>query len=85
MLTISGVQTSWLEDVAESYKNDTKAQELLQQLSVQPKSKNNFQLIQGVLRYKGCIWGGNDCGVRTKLCQDVHAPPLGGHSIFAVT
>ena len=85
VLAISGVQPSWLEEVVESYKDDIKAQELLQQLSVQPKSKNNFQLIQGVLRYKGCIWVGNDCGLHTKICQAFHDTPLGGHSGFPVT
>mgnify|MGYP007126472065 FL=1 len=82
VLEISGVQPSWLEEVVGTYKDDVKAQELLQQLSVQPRSRNNFQLIQGVLRYKGCIWVGNDCGLHTKICQAFHDTPLGGIQDF---
>ena len=82
MLAFSHVKPSWLEDVVESYNNDPKAQELLQQLSVQPKSKHNFQLIQGVLRYKCCIWVGNDNGLHAKICQDFHDTPLGGIQDF---
>lgn len=68
-----------------SYAHDDKAIELLQQLSVQPDSKPNYQLIQGVIRYKNCIWLGHHPDLHLKIFSAFHDSPLGGHSGFPVT
>ena len=85
LLTISYAQPSWLGEVVKSYSNDPKAQELLCQLTLQPGSKDKFQLVNGLIRYKGCIWVGNDSTLHIKICQPLHDTPLGGHSGFPVT
>ena len=85
VLAISGVKPSWLEEVIGSYRQDPKAQELLQQLFVKPHSNSNSKICQGVLKYKGCIWVGNDNELHVKICQAFHDTPLGGHSGFPVT
>lgn len=85
VLALSCAQPSWLEEIVQSYTADAKAQELLQQLSVQPDSKPNFQLLNGIVRYKGCIWVGNKSELHTKIYQAFHATLLGGHSGFPVT
>lgn len=56
----------WLEDIVASYSTDDKAIELLQQLAVDPSARPNFQLLQGLLRYKGCIWVGNNVELHDK-------------------
>ena len=58
--------------------------ELLQQLAVQPQSHSLFQLQEGLLRYKNCIWVGADTELQVKFIKAFHAT-TGGHSGFPVT
>ena len=85
LLTISCAQPSWIDEVVRSYTNDPKAQELRCQLTLQPGSKDKFQLVNGLIKYKGCIWVGNDSTLHIRICQAFHNTPLGGHSGFSVT
>lgn len=78
-------QPVWLEEIVASYDQDDKAIELLQQLSIDPESKHNFQLRNGLLRYKTCIWMGNQSNLDQKIFAAFHSSPLGGHSSFPVT
>ena len=68
----------WLEDVVASYAADDKTIELLQALAVNPSAKPNFQLIQGLLRYKGYIWVGNSVELHDKIFSAFHDSPIGG-------
>lgn len=85
LFLVSGAQPSWLSDIANSYAGDTKAQVILQQLVVAPGSKPNFTLINGLLRYKSCIWLGQDPALHLRIFSAFHDSPLGGHSGFPVT
>lgn len=58
LFAISSAQLAWLEEALHNYVANTKAQELLQQLSIDPHGKVNFQLCNGTLMYKACIWIG---------------------------
>jgi hypothetical protein len=60
LFAIITVQLVWLSSVTASYASDARAQKLLQQLALDPASSDTFTLNQGILRYKGRIWVGND-------------------------
>ena len=66
-----------MEEIIASYENDGKATELLQQLSVDPDAKPKCQLIQGIIRYKGCIWIGNHPELHAKVFSSFHDSPVG--------
>uniref|UniRef100_A0A0A8Z250 Reverse transcriptase RNase H-like domain-containing protein n=1 Tax=Arundo donax TaxID=35708 RepID=A0A0A8Z250_ARUDO len=56
---ISGVASSWLDNVAASYANDPFAKDLITKLSVNPSSALHFSFKDGLIRYKNRVWIGN--------------------------
>ena len=48
-------------------------------------SSPHYTLQDGLIRYKGRIWVGNDVAMRLKLVQAMHASAVGGHSGLPVT
>lgn len=82
---ISKAQPVWMDGILDSYASDDKAIEILQALAVSPYARPHFQLIQGLPRYKGCIWIGNDVNLQNKIFSAFHDSPLGGHFGFPVT
>jgi hypothetical protein len=85
VLAISTVQPAWLTSVQASYVDDPQAQQLLQQLAVDPSSVQHYTLRQGILRYQGHIWVGNDITLQNQIVSAFHDSPQGGHSGFPVT
>ena len=77
---ISIAQPLWIQEVINSYEVDTKAQELLLQLSVTDSNEHGYSLKKGIIRYHGRIWVGSNTGLQTKLIQAFHTSPIGGHS-----
>jgi hypothetical protein len=69
----------------QSYLSNTSAQDILTKLTVECKSCPPFSLNQGLLRYTGRIWVGNDADLKLKLLSGIHSSPIGGHSWFFVT
>jgi hypothetical protein len=84
-MSVSTVQPAWLTAVHDSYKLDTRAQQLLQKLAVNPKAEEHYTLSQGVLRYQGRIWVGSDSVLQQQLISAFHDSPQGGYSGFPVT
>jgi hypothetical protein len=84
-LAISTVQPAWLTSVQASYVDDPQAQQLLQQLAVDPSSIQHYTLRQGILRYQGRIWVGRDTTLQNQIVSAFHDSPQGGHSGFPVT
>jgi len=82
---MSVCQPAWLLEVLQSYDSDPVTQELLAKLSDTSVSTPNYTLQDGLIRYKGRIWVGNDAALRLKLVQALHANAVGGHSGVPVT
>jgi hypothetical protein len=85
LFAIITVQLVWLSSVTASYASDARAQKLLQQLALDPASSDTFTLNQGILRYKGRIWVGNDNKLQLQIVLAFHDSPQGGHSGFPMT
>jgi hypothetical protein len=82
---ISSVTPKWLSDIQASYSQDLDAQSLLSKLSVDPSALPNFVLRDGLLRFKGRIWVGNDALLQNRLVAALHSSPVGGLSGVPVT
>ncbi|WVZ54264.1 hypothetical protein U9M48_005089 [Paspalum notatum var. saurae] len=82
---LSMVSPHWLDEVLQGYNADTHAQELIAKLLLDPAAVPSFSLSAGLLRYKGCIWIGNNPSLQVKLLQACHDSAVGGHSGFPVT
>ena len=82
---MSVCQPAWLLEVLQSYDSHPVTQELLAKLLDNSVSPPHYTLQDGLIRYKGRIWVGNDAALRLKLVQAMHASAVGGHSGVPVT
>lgn len=80
-----GVQPSWLQEIIHGYTSDTNSTDIVQQLTIDPKSKPPYSLVNGLLRHKGCIWIGEQPLLHDRIFLELHDNPAGGHSGFPVT
>jgi hypothetical protein len=78
-------QPHWLQEVLQSYETDPVAQELLVKLSDASGVTPHYTLQDGIIRYKGRLWIGNDVTLRRRLLEAMHASAVGGHSGVPVT
>lgn len=71
--------------MADSYRDDPAAQDMLTKLAVDPDVVPHFSLKDGLLRYKGRLWVGNAPALHLQLLTALHSSPVGGHSGIPVT
>jgi predicted metal-dependent hydrolase len=65
--------------VINSYAVDSEAQQLLQELAIHSPNDQGYQLVDGLIRYKGKIWVGFNTTIQTKIIQAMHCSAPGGH------
>jgi hypothetical protein len=70
--------------VQQGYLTDPQAQALLATLA-SGELKNKYHLTDGVIRYKGQVWLGNNTKIQEQVMLALHSSPLGDHSGFLVT
>jgi hypothetical protein len=58
--TGSAVEPVWVDRVKEGYEEDPKATQLLAELSATDGSLGAFTLTDGLIRYNGRVWLGNN-------------------------
>jgi hypothetical protein len=54
-------------------------------LSAGDTSEPDFELKEGLIRFRGCIWIGNDKDIQLQLVKSLHDSAVGGHSGFHAT
>jgi hypothetical protein len=69
----------WIQEVLNSYHNDSTTTSLLQELAVVQSNDSGYSLTDGVIRYKDKIWIGQNSPLQTKLITSFHGSALGGH------
>lgn len=74
-----------LQEVVQGYEQDTYTSQILAELVVHPTARKHFSLSQGLLRYKGRIWIGNNTQLQHRIIDELHSSPMGGHSGIPVT
>lgn len=77
---VSKVQPLWLQEVANSYGIDEKAQELLAQLVIHSPDNKYYSPHQGIIKFKDNIWVGSNTVLQTKIITTLHSSIVGGHS-----
>lgn len=82
---VTAVQPQWLADIQQGYDSDRKAKELLAQLALSPLSLPHYSLENGIIRYKGKIWLGNNSTLQSQVFSALHSSALGGHSSAPTT
>lgn len=84
VIAMTVIQSYWLQELVDSYASDPKTAKLLSSLAIN-NSCGPFTLHQGVIKYRGRIWVGNNHTIQIKILQSLHSGPLGGHSGFPAT
>jgi hypothetical protein len=84
-MAISTVVPQWCSAVVAGYSSDPQAQTYIAQLSVDPEAVPHFSLQNGLLRYKNCIWLGNNKAMQQRVIQALHTSAVGGQSGVPVT
>jgi hypothetical protein len=82
---LSVITPSWCADLQKSYQTDAQTTMLLTKLSASPSSVPHFSLMDGLLRFKGRIWVGNNTILQRQLIEHMHSSPVGGHSGIPAT
>jgi hypothetical protein len=82
---VSAVVPQWLKDVQTSYEKDPEALSLIAKLSLDPTAAPHFILKEGILRYKGRIWLGDDSQLKNRVLSALHTSAIGGHSGIPAT
>jgi hypothetical protein len=75
---VSSVVLVWVQEVINSYSVDPATQELIQALVVVSPDEKVYSLHDGLIRFKGKIWVGDNSALQTKIIQAFHSSPLGG-------
>jgi hypothetical protein len=82
---VSEVVPQWLTDVQNSYRHDPAAQSLMARLALDLLAVPRFTRNNGLIRYKGHIWLGNDKILQQWLVATLHTSLIGGHSGIPIT
>jgi hypothetical protein len=75
----------WLQQVQDSYQQDTYCQQLIVALAFAPGSMPHFTLLDGILRYNNRIWLGDKMELQHQILQAMQSSAMGGHSGFPIT
>lgn len=82
---VSVVTPQWIQEVFSGYTKDPTTAEMLAKLAVDPQALSGFSLRDGIIRYRNCIWIGDNPSLQQKILHALHSSALGGHSGFPAT
>jgi hypothetical protein len=69
----------------DGYYKNFDAQNMITKLVVDKNYVPDFSFQDGLLRFKGKIWLGNNSSMQQAVMQAMHSSAVGGHSGFPVT
>ena len=67
---------SWIEELKDSYNHNLELQQLLQQLKFGSNYPRFFSLHNDLILYKGKVFLGTQCSLKSKILHLVHESPL---------
>jgi len=85
LCAISETTPVWMDRLVAGYQDDPQATQLLQQLVLSNGTSKDYSLQNGVIRYKGRIWVGNNKVAQQHIMQAMHSSGIGGHFGIHVT
>lgn len=85
LCAISETTAIWLDKLTAGYPEDPQASQLLQDLVLSNGTLNNYSLHNGVIKYKGRVWVGNNALAQQHIMQAMHSSGIGGHSGIQAT
>lgn len=80
MLYASANTPTWVKEVVQSYKSDSKVQDLIAECTVSKDTNTAYSYKNGILRFHNKIVVGTATTLRQDILKTFHASELGGHS-----
>jgi hypothetical protein len=81
---ISECVPSWIQKLKEGYVDHPEDKQLLTELSISGHNSKGFTL-EGVIRFKGRVWVGNNTLAQQHILQALHDSGIGRHSGITTT
>lgn len=69
---ISECIPTWVQKFKEGYEDDDQAKQLISELAIAPDSHPDYKLQNGVLRFKGRVWVGNNSTAQNHILIALH-------------
>ena len=85
VVAISECVPTWVQKLKDGYVDNLEDKKLLAELTLVKENDKGFALVNGVIRFKGRIWVGNNQLAQQHILQALHASGIGGHSGVAAT
>jgi len=85
VFAISECVPTWVQKLKDGYVDNLEDRNLLAELTLVKENDKGFALVNGVIRFKGRIWVGNNQLAQQHILQALHASGIGGHSGVAAT
>jgi hypothetical protein len=85
IFALSVCSPSWVENLIQGYEQDTDTKQLLSELALSGNSSKGYVLVDGIIRYKGTVWIGNNLLAQQHVIQALHNSGIGGHYGFCGT
>lgn len=76
---------AWVQKLREGYEEFSKDKALLEELAVSGHNDKGFALSDGIIRFQGRIWVGDNSLAQQHILQAMHASGIGGHSGVTAT
>jgi len=79
---ISIIQSNWITNARDEWKNDEEVCTLIQNLQQDPSTYETFSWNNDSLWYKYCLYLCKNSQLKQNILRELHTSPLGGHSGF---
>lgn len=76
---------TWVQRLKDGYEANPEDKQLLAELTLVKENDKGFAIEDGVIRFKGRLWVGNNVLAQQHIMQVLHDSGLGGHSGMAAT
>jgi hypothetical protein len=77
---ISECVPAWITKLQEGYVDNPKDKQLFTELSISAADQKGFTLEDGVIKFKGRVWVGNNTLAQQHIMEALHDSGIGGHS-----
>lgn len=82
---VSSCAPVWLQEVCDSYLHYEFSKQLLSEITLNANARPTYTLCNGVIKYKGKFWLGNNVDLQLKVINALHNSSMRGHSGILVT
>ena len=77
---VSSCVPEWLKEVERSYANDAKVKDIIEGVVINPTEFEHYTFQNGIFRYKGKLFLGDDKEFKDRILAEVHDSAEGGDS-----